>query len=157
MSDLTHLDEHGAARMVDVGAKPESQRRAVAEGRIRMSGEALAALWDGTGPKGDALATARIAGIMAAKKTGELIPLCHPLALDAVTVEFSRESDAIRVMATTSCTGRTGVEMEAMSAASVALLTLYDMGKAVDRAMVIEGVRLIEKTGGKSGHWRADP
>ncbi len=157
MSGLTHLDEHGAARMVDVGVKPESQRKAVAEGRIRMSGEALAALWDGTGPKGDALATARIAGIMAAKKTGELIPLCHPLALDAVTVEFSRESDAIRVTATTSCTGRTGVEMEAMSAASVALLTLYDMGKAVDRAMVIEGVRLIEKTGGKSGHWRADP
>lgn len=157
MSGLTHLDEHGAARIVDVGAKPESQRKAVAEGRIRMSDTALSALWDGTGPKGDALATARIAGILAAKKTGELIPLCHPLALDAATVEFSRESDAIRVTATTSCTGRTGVEMEAMSAASVALLTLYDMGKAVDRAMVIEGVRLIEKTGGKSGHWRADP
>ncbi|MBO9510514.1 cyclic pyranopterin monophosphate synthase MoaC [Erythrobacter sp. A6_0] len=157
MSGLTHLDEHGAARMVDVGAKPESQRRAVAEGRIRMSGQALAALWDGTGPKGDALATARIAGIMAAKKTGELIPLCHPLALDAVTVAFERESDAIRVTATTSCTGRTGVEMEAMTAASVALLTLYDMGKAVDRAMTIEGVRLIEKLGGKSGHWRAEP
>ena len=95
--------------------------------------------------------------IMAAKRTGELIPLCHTLALDAVTVEFSREDAAIRVTATTSCTGRTGVEMEAMAAASVALLTLYDMGKAVDRAMVIEGVRLIEKTGGKSGHWRADP
>ena len=157
MSGLTHLDEHGSARMVDVGAKPESQRKAVAEGRIRMSGEALAALWDGTGPKGDALATARIAGIMAAKKTGELIPLCHPLALDAVTVEFERESDAIRVTATTCCTGRTGVEMEAMAAASVALLTLYDMGKAVDRAMTIEGVRLIEKLGGKSGHWRAEP
>ena len=157
MSGLTHLDEHGAARMVDVGAKPESKRKAVAEGRIRMSGEALAALWDGTGPKGDALATARIAGIMAAKKTGELIPLCHPLALDAVTVAFERESDAIRVTATTSCTGRTGVEMEAMTAASVALLTLYDMGKAVDRAMTIEGVRLIEKLGGKSGHWRAEP
>ena len=157
MSGLTHLDEHGAARMVDVGAKPESQRRAVAEGRIRMSGQALAALWDGTGPKGDALATARIAGIMAAKKTGELIPLCHPLALDAVTVAFERESDAIRVTATTSCTGRTGVEMEAMTAASVALLTLYDMGKSVDRAMTIEGVRLIEKLGGKSGHWRAKP
>ena len=157
MSGLTHLDEHGAARMVDVGAKPESQRKAVAEGRIRMSGQALAALWDGTGPKGDALATARIAGIMAAKRTGELIPLCHPLALDAVTVAFDRESDAIRVTATTSCTGRTGVEMEAMAAASVALLTLYDMGKAVDRAMTIEGVRLIEKLGGKSGHWRAEP
>ena len=147
MSGLTHLDEHGAARMVDVGAKPVSQRKAVAEGRIRMSGEALAALWDGTGPKGDALATARIAGIMAAKKTGELIPLCHPLALDAVTVALERESDAIRVTATTSCTGRTGVEMEAMAAASVALLTLYDMGKAEDRAMTIEGVRLIEKLG----------
>lgn len=157
MSGLTHLDEHGAARMVDVGAKPETQRKAIAEGRIRMSDTALSALWDGTGPKGDALATARIAGIMAAKRTGELIPLCHPLALDAVTVEFARESDAIRVTAITSCTGRTGVEMEAMAAASVALLTLYDMGKAVDRAMVIEGVRLIEKTGGKSGHWRADP
>ena len=156
MSSLTHLDEHGAARMVDVGAKPESQRKAVAEGRIGMSGEALAALWDGTGPKGDALATARIAGIMAAKKTGELIPLCHPLALDAVTVALERESDAIRVTATTSCTGRTGVEMEAMAAASVALLTLYDMGKAEDRAMTIEGVRLIEKLGGKSGHWRAE-
>ena len=157
MSRLTHLDEHGAARMVDVGAKPETQRKAIAEGRIRMSDAALSALWDGTGPKGDALATARIAGIMAAKRTGELIPLCHPLALDAATVEFARESDAIRVTATTSCTGRTGVEMEAMAAASVALLTLYDMGKALDRAMVIEGVRLIEKTGGKSGHWRADP
>ena len=156
MSGLTHLDEHGAARRVDVGAKPVSQRKAVAEGRIRMSGEALAALWDGTGPKGDALATARIAGIMAAKKTGELIPLCHPLALDAVTVALERESDAIRVTATTSCTGRTGVEMEAMAAASVALLTLYDMGKAEDRAMTIEGVRLIEKLGGKSGHWRAE-
>ncbi|MEC7817895.1 MAG: cyclic pyranopterin monophosphate synthase MoaC [Pseudomonadota bacterium] len=157
MSGLTHLDEHGAARMVDVGAKPETQRKAIAEGRIHMSDAALSALWDGTGPKGDALATARIAGIMAAKRTGELIPLCHPLALDAVTVEIARESDAIRVTATTSCTGRTGVEMEAMAAASVALLTLYDMGKAVDRAMVIDGVRLIEKTGGKSGHWRADP
>lgn len=156
MSGLTHLDEHGAAHMVDVGAKPESQRKAVAEGRIRMSDEALAALWDGTGPKGDALATARIAGIMAAKRTGDLIPLCHPLALDAVSVEFARESDAVRVTATTACTGRTGVEMEAMAAASVALLTLYDMGKAIDRAMVIEGVRLIEKIGGKSGHWRAD-
>ena len=156
MNKLTHLDDKGAAHMVDVGGKRETARRALAEGRIRMSGQALAALWDGTGPKGDALATARIAGIMAAKKTGELIPLCHPLALDAVTVAFERESDAIRVTATTSCTGRTGVEMEAMTAASVALLTLYDMGKAVDRAMTIEGVRLIEKLGGKSGHWRAE-
>lgn len=157
MTGLTHLDADGAAHVVDVGAKPETARRAIAEGRIRMSEEALGALWDGTGPKGDALATARIAGIMAAKRTGDLIPLCHPLALDAVSVEFAREPDAIRVTATASCTGRTGVEMEAMGAATVALLTLYDMGKAVDRAMVIEGVRLIEKMGGKSGHWRADP
>lgn len=155
MTGLTHLDEHGAARMVDVGAKPETARRAVAEGRIRMSDEALSALWDGTGPKGEALSAARIAGIMAAKRTGDLIPLCHPLALDAATVEFARVEGGIAVTATASCTGRTGIEMEAMTAASVALLTLYDMGKAVDRAMVIEGVRLIEKRGGKSGHWRA--
>jgi len=141
--------------MVDVGAKPATARSATAEGRIRMSTEALAALWDGNGPKGDALAAARIAGIMAAKKTGELIPLCHPLALDAVTVDFAVEPDAIRVSATVSLTGRTGVEMEAMTAASVALLTLYDMGKALDKAMVIGGVRLLAKSGGKSGDWRA--
>lgn len=152
---LTHLDESGAARMVDVGGKPATARAATAEGRIRMTSEALAALTDGSGPKGDALAAARIAGIMAAKKTAELIPLCHPLALDAVTVDFALEGDAIRVTASTSLTGRTGVEMEAMTAVSVALLTLYDMGKALDRAMVIEGVRLLAKSGGKSGHWRA--
>lgn len=152
---LTHLDETGAARMVDVGGKRETARAATAEGRIRMSREALAALWDGSGPKGDAMAAARIAGIMAAKKTAELIPLCHPLALDAVTVEFVREDDVIRVAARASLTGRTGVEMEAMTAASVALLTLYDMGKALDKAMVIEGIRLLAKNGGKSGDWRA--
>lgn len=152
---LTHLDESGAARMVDVGGKPATARAATAEGRIRMTSEALAALTDGSGPKGDALAAARIAGIMAAKKTAELIPLCHPLALDAVTVDFALEGDAIRVTAITSLTGRTGVEMEAMTAVSVALLTLYDTGKALDRAMVIEGVRLLAKSGGKSGHWRA--
>ena len=152
---LTHLDETGAARMVDVGGKQATTRSATAEGRIRMTAEALAALWEGNGPKGDALAAARIAGIMAAKKTSELIPLCHPLALDAVTVDFAVEPDAIRVTATASLTGKTGVEMEAMTAASVALLTLYDMGKALDKAMVIEGVRLIAKSGGKSGDWRA--
>ena len=155
MNKLTHLDEAGAARMVDVGGKSETARSATAEGRIRMSGAALEALMGGTGPKGDALATARIAGIMAAKKTGELIPLCHPLGLESVTIAFHAESDAIKVTARASLTGKTGVEMEAMTAVSVALLTLYDMGKAVDRAMVIEGVRLLEKTGGKSGDWSA--
>ena len=152
---LTHLDESGAARMVDVGGKIGSARSATATGRIRMSAEALAAMWDGTGPKGDALAAARVAGIMAAKKTGDLIPLCHPLALDAVNVEFGREDDAISVTATASLTGKTGVEMEAMTAVTMALLTLYDMGKAIDKAMVIEGVRLLAKSGGKSGEWRA--
>jgi cyclic pyranopterin phosphate synthase len=152
---LTHLDESGAARMVDVGAKPASARSATATGRIRMSAEALTALADGSGPKGDALAAARIAGIMAAKRTGELIPLCHPLALDAVTVDFAVETGAICVTATASLMGKTGVEMEAMTAASIALLTLYDMGKALDKAMVLEGVRLLAKSGGKSGEWHA--
>ncbi len=155
MTSLTHLDEQGAARMVDVGAKAETARSATAEGRIRMNDAALKALMDGSGPKGDALATARVAAIMSAKKTGELIPLCHPLGLESVTVEFTCESDAIRVTTRASLTGKTGVEMEAMTAASIALLTLYDMGKALDRAMVIEGVRLLEKTGGKSGRWSA--
>lgn len=155
MADLTHLDETGAARMVDVGGKRETAREAVATGAIRMSGEALDALTSGDNPKGDALSAARIAGIMAAKKTGELIPLCHPLGLDAVRVDFTVEDGAIRATATASLIGKTGVEMEAMTAASVALLTLYDMGKAVDKGMVIEGVRLLSKSGGKSGEWRA--
>jgi len=156
MNRLTHLDESGAARMVDVGGKPETARSATATGRIRMSPQALAAVRDGSGPKGDVLATARIAGIMAAKKTGELIPLCHPLSLDAVTVDFAFEDNAVRVTARASLTGRTGVEMEALTAAGLALLTVYDMAKAVDKGMVIEGVRLLEKTGGKSGDWRAE-
>ena len=156
MSKLTHLDSQGAARMVDVGGKPETARSATATGRIRMSPEALAAVRDGSGPKGDVLAAARIAGIMAAKKTGELIPLCHPLSLDAVQVEFAFEDDAVRATARASLTGRTGVEMEAMTATSVALLTIYDMAKALDKGRVIEGVRLLEKTGGKSGTWRAE-
>ena len=155
MSKLTHLDSQGAARMVDVGGKPETARSATATGRIRMSAEALAAVQEGSGPKGDVLAAARIAGIMAAKKTGELIPLCHPLALDAVRVEFAFEDDAVRATATASVTGKTGVEMEAMTATSMALLTIYDMAKALDKGMVIEEVRLLEKTGGKSGTWRA--
>lgn len=152
---LTHLDEHGKARMVDVGGKAESQRLAVAEGRIAMSPAALEAIRDGNVPKGDVLAAARIAGIMAAKKTAELIPLCHPLALDAVHVDFALETDGVRVTASASLTGRTGVEMEALTAVSVALLTVYDMAKAIDKGMVISGVRLIEKRGGKSGHWKA--
>ncbi|MFO6447389.1 cyclic pyranopterin monophosphate synthase MoaC [Erythrobacter sp. NE805] len=155
MTKLTHLDETGAARMVDVGGKPATQRRAVASGRITMSPEALAAIRAGNAPKGDVLATARIAGIMAAKRTGELIPLCHPLGLEAVTVDFAFEDTAIRVTAAASLTGKTGVEMEAMTAASIALLTIYDMAKAIDKGMVISEVRLIAKTGGKSGDWTA--
>ena len=155
MADLTHLDAEGNARMVDVGGKLPSQRRAVASGIIRMSPEALAAIRAGDAPKGDVLAAARIAGIMAAKKTAELIPLCHPLALDAVTVDFTFEPDGVRATATASLTGRTGVEMEAIAATSIALLTIYDMAKAIDKGMVIDGVRLIEKHGGKSGPWKA--
>ena len=155
MADLTHLDEHGNARMVDVGGKAESRRVAIASGRIRMCEAALAAIRGGDAPKGDVLAAARVAGIMAAKKTAELIPLCHPLALDAVSVDFVFEANAVRAIATASLSGRTGVEMEAMTAASVALLTIYDMAKALDKAMVIEDLRLIEKRGGKSGTWRA--
>jgi cyclic pyranopterin phosphate synthase len=155
MSKLTHLDHEGAAHMVDVGGKPQTQRRAVASGRITMSAEALAAIRAGNAPKGDVLGTARIAGIMAAKRTGDLIPLCHPLGLEAVSVDFGYEADGIRATATASLTGRTGVEMEAMTAASIALLTIYDMAKAIDKGMVISEVRLIEKTGGKSGDWKA--
>ena len=155
MAELTHLDAQGKARMVDVGGKAESRRVAVAEGRIAMSAEALAAIRDGTVPKGDVLAAARIAGIMAAKRTAELIPLCHPLALDAVTVDFEIEDGAVRVIASASLTGRTGVEMEALTAASIALLTLYDMAKALDKGMIISGIRLLEKRGGKSGDWKA--
>ncbi len=155
MAELTHLDEHGKARMVDVGGKPATARVAIASGRIRMSAEALAAIRTGGVPKGDVLAAARIAGIMAAKKTADLIPLCHPLSLDAVTVDFTVEDGAVRATATASLTGRTGVEMEAMTATSIALLTIYDMAKALDKGMVIEDVRLIEKQGGKSGAWRA--
>lgn len=155
MSRLTHLDESGNARMVDVGGKAETRRVAIASGRIRMSSTALAAIREGDVPKGDVLAAARIAGIMGAKKTAELIPLCHPLALDAVTVDFAFEDDGLRATATASLSGRTGVEMEAMTAVSIALLTIYDMAKAVDKAMVIEEIRLLEKRGGKSGDWHA--
>ena len=151
----THLDDTGAAHMVDVGAKPATARRAVATGRITMSAEALGAIRAGNAPKGDVLSTARIAGIMAAKRTSDLIPLCHPLALSKVGIDFTWLDDGIAVTATAATTGPTGVEMEALAAASVALLTLYDMAKALDRAMVIEGLRLLEKSGGRSGDWRA--
>lgn len=155
MSKLTHLGEDGAALMVDVGGKAETQRVAIASGRIAMSAEALDAIRTGDAPKGDVLGTARVAGIMAAKRTGELIPLCHPLGLEAVTVDFAFEDKAVRATATASLTGKTGVEMEAMVAVSTALLTIYDMAKAIDKAMVIGEVRLIEKRGGKSGDWKA--
>ncbi|MEP5938927.1 MAG: cyclic pyranopterin monophosphate synthase MoaC [Erythrobacter sp.] len=155
MSDLTHIDEGGAAHMVDIGGKQPSERIAVAGGSITMSAEALAAIKAGDAPKGDVLGTARIAGIMAAKKTGELIPLCHPLALDAVNVDFSFTDSGVDVTATASLTGKTGVEMEAMVAVSTALLTIYDMAKALDKGMVIGSVRLLEKKGGESGHWTA--
>lgn len=154
MTRLTHLDENGAAKMVDVSAKLATERSATAEGRIVMSHDALQALSSGENPKGDAVAAARIAGIMAAKRTGELIPLCHPLGLDSMLVEFEIEEQAIRVRATAKLVGKTGIEMEALTAVSVALLTLYDMGKAIDKEMRIEGLRLLEKSGGKSGHWR---
>ena len=155
MADLTHLDEHGHARMVDIGKKTATARRAVASGRIRMNNQALSAIRQGDAPKGDVLAAARIAGIMAAKRTGELIPLCHPLSLDSVSVDFSFEDNAIRATATAALTGKTGIEMEAMTAVSIALLTIYDMAKALDKAMVLEQIRLISKTGGKSGDWLA--
>jgi cyclic pyranopterin phosphate synthase len=153
---LTHLDEQGAARMVDVGAKPVTVRTAVAEARVRMLPATLALITEGRMPKGDVFAVARIAGIQAAKKTSDLIPLCHPLMLSAVQVELQAEApDAVRITATCRLAGQTGVEMEALTAASVAALTLYDMCKAVDRGMVIEQVRLLEKTGGKSGEYHA--
>ena len=155
LSDLTHLDESGAAKMVNVGSKKATERSATAGGRIKMSDSAISAIKDGDAPKGDVLGTARIAAIMAAKRTAEIIPLCHPLGLDAVEIDFAYEEDAIRVTAKASLIGKTGVEMEAMVAASTALLTIYDMAKALDKGMVIEEVRLLEKLGGKSGHWRA--
>jgi cyclic pyranopterin phosphate synthase len=153
MSGLTHLDAQGAAHMVDVSAKTVTQRTATATGRITMNAAALEAIRTSALAKGDALSVARVAGIMAAKRTSDLIPLCHPLPITKVSVEFSFEEGAIAVLATVRVAGQTGVEMEAMTAASVALLTIYDMGKALDKAMVIDAVRLLEKQGGKSGDW----
>lgn len=153
--NLTHLDETGAARMVDVSGKAETERRAVATGRISMSREAAAAIGAGDVPKGDVLAAARIAGIMAAKRTGELIPLCHPLPITSAAIELSVDADGVTATATITTTGRTGVEMEALTAVAVGLLTIYDMCKAVDRDMTMEAIRLLEKRGGKSGTWTA--
>lgn len=157
-SALTHIGASGEAHMVDVGAKAETERTAIAEGSVRMQPETLTMILDGNAKKGDVLGTARIAGIMAAKKAHELIPLCHPLLLTKVSVDIEPDPalPGLKVTALARVTGKTGVEMEALTAASVACLTIYDMAKAVDRGMVISGIRLVEKTGGKSGSFRAE-
>jgi len=157
MQRLTHLDRAGSANMVDVGGKAASGRVAVAEGFVTMARATLDAIAAGNAAKGDVIGTARIAGIMAAKRTSELIPLCHPLALEKVAVEIEPDQDlpGLRVTATAKLTGKTGVEMEALTAASVACLTIYDMAKAIDKAMIIGGIRLLSKSGGKSGDWTA--
>lgn len=155
MAELTHFDESGASRMVDVGAKPETQRVARASGFVRMQPATLALIRDRKLSKGDVLEVARLAGILAAKKTPELIPLCHSLPLTSVTIDFAfMEPDALRIEATVAVFGRTGVEMEALTAVSVSALTVYDMCKSADRGMTIEQIRLEEKTGGKSGHYQ---
>src|SRR5947209_4134318 len=152
MSELTHVDEHGASRMVDTSAKPETLREARASGRVRMAPATAALVRDRALAKGDVLEVARLAGIMAAKRTGELIPLCHPLPLTSVTLDLGFQGDdLLRIEATVRVFGRTGVEMEALTAVSVAALTVYDMCKAVDRGMSIERIRLEEKSGGRSG------
>jgi cyclic pyranopterin phosphate synthase len=154
---LTHIARSGEASMVDVGAKPVTERVAVAEGAVVMAKETLDLILAGDSKKGDVIGTARIAGMMAAKKTSDLIPLCHPLSLDKVTVDIEADADlpGLRVRATARVSGKTGVEMEALTAVSVACLTIYDMAKAVDRGMAITGIRLIEKRGGRSGTWKA--
>ena len=157
MTSLTHLDEAGDARMVDVGEKPVTRRSATAEAVVTVQPATLDLIETGDAKKGDVFAVARVAGIQAAKRTGDLIPLCHPLPLDAVTVDLAAERPSrVRITATATCTGRTGVEMEALAAASVAALTVYDMVKAVDRSVEIGPVRLLKKTGGRSGDWVRD-
>jgi cyclic pyranopterin monophosphate synthase len=154
---LTHVDESGAARMVDVSAKPETRREAVATGRVHVS-PAVVELLRGEGvPKGDALGVARVAGIMAAKRTPDLVPLCHPLAISGVTVDLAVADDAVEITASVRTTDRTGVEMEALTAVSVAALTVVDMVKAVDKATVISDIRVESKTGGRSGDWTRSP
>ena len=157
MNDLTHFNAQGQAHMVDVGGKAETRRTAVAEGWIRMQPATLARIREGSAAKGDVLGVARLAAIVAAKRTSDLIPLCHPIALSRVAAEFTLDESGSRVRCevTAECTGRTGVEMEALTAVQVGLLTIYDMCKAVDRGMVMEGVRLLEKRGGKSD-WHSD-
>ncbi len=157
MSKLSHFDESGQAHMVDVGAKPITERQAVARGRIRMRPETLQLVVGGDVKKGDVLAVARLGGIMAAKRTSELIPLCHPLSLTSITIDFTPEADRaeIIILATVNANDRTGVEMEALVAVSTAALTIYDMCKSYDRDMIIDDIRLLEKSGGKSGHYRA--
>jgi len=152
---LTHIDRGGAARMVDVSAKPATERVAVAAGFVRMNAATLDLVLSDNAKKGDVLGATRIAGIMAAKKTHELIPLCHPLAITKVAIDIAPERDGLAVRATVNVTGQTGVEMEALTAVSVACLTIYDMVKAVERDIAIEAIRLVEKRGGKSGHYRA--
>jgi cyclic pyranopterin monophosphate synthase len=154
MSKLTHIDENGAAHMVDVSAKAVTVREALASGQISMGAEAIAAIRDGSSKKGDVLAVARVAGIMAAKKTSDLIPLCHPVALSRVSVDFDVMRSSIAVTVTARSSGQTGVEMEALTAVSVTLLTIYDMIKALDKAMIISDIKLLRKTGGKSGDWQ---
>lgn len=156
---LTHLAEDGSAAMVDVGDKAETSRSAEAEGHVRMKPETLALILAGDMKKGDVIGTARIAGIMAAKQTANLIPLCHPLALTQVSVDITPDKalPGLRVRAMAKLTGKTGVEMEALSAVSVACLTIYDMAKAVDRGMEIDGIRVVAKSGGKSGDWAIEP
>ncbi|MCJ9753288.1 cyclic pyranopterin monophosphate synthase MoaC [Neorhizobium sp. BETTINA12A] len=158
MTGLTHIGASGEAHVVDVGDKAETSRSATAEGYVRMLPATLALIREGNAKKGDVIGTARLAGIMAAKKTSDLIPLCHPLMLTKVVVDIIEDEHlpGLRVTATAKLTGKTGVEMEALTAASVACLTIYDMAKAVDRAMEIGGIRLLEKTGGKSGTYRAE-
>lgn len=157
-STLTHIDAKGEARMVDVSAKPATERLAVAEGHVVMTPSTLDLIVSGNAKKGDVLGTARIAGIMAAKRTSDLIPLCHPLALSKVTLDITpdRQLPGCRVEAAVKVTGPTGVEMEALTAVTVACLTIYDMVKAVERGVHIEGIRLLEKKGGKSGHYKSD-
>lgn len=157
MDDLTHFDESGAARMVDVGDKPMTDRRARASGRVRMKAATLRRIRDGRISKGDVLEVARLAGVMAAKRTGELIPLCHTLPLDSVAVSFDFTGEGtLSIQSNVRTTARTGVEMEALAAVSVAALTIYDMCKSVDRGMVIEQIQLEEKSGGRSGHFVRD-
>lgn len=156
-SPLTHFDASGRAQMVDVGAKADTKRIAVASGRVRMAPETVAVIREGRAAKGDVLAVAQVAAIMAAKKTHEIVPMCHPLLLTRIAVDFALTDDSVEITARVETTGKTGVEMEALTAASAAGLTIYDMVKAIDKAMVIDGIQLESKEGGRSGDWKRSP